>query len=58
MTTETTSARPNPGSLEALRQGCTCPVIDNHHGEGRPTIGGRSFLYAGNCPLHTREPQS
>lgn len=28
---------PNPGSNQALDQGCTCPVLDNGHGKGVQT---------------------
>ena len=24
----------NPGSREAVKAGCTCPVLDNEYGEG------------------------
>lgn len=27
---------PKPGSEEAIKAGCNCPVIDNHHGAGIP----------------------
>jgi hypothetical protein len=45
---------PNPESKEAIEQGCKCPVIDNHHGEGfqigeDPT---RHFWQSSDCPLH------
>jgi len=26
--------KPNPGSPEAIKKGCTCPVLDNGHGKG------------------------
>lgn len=45
---------PNPGSDKAIEQGCTCPVLDNGHGDeelGRI----RGFWVSGNCPLHGRE---
>ena len=42
---------PNPGSDEALDQGCTCPVLDNGHGRGR--FGdGEQFIYSLDCPVH------
>jgi len=47
------AAVPNPGSLEAVAKGCTCPVIDNHYGEGawgRGTEG--IFWYTSGCPVH------
>ena len=39
---------PKPGSPDARKQGCTCPVIDNHHGAGDP----RGWWVSGDCPLH------
>ncbi len=39
---------PNPGSPEALAQGCLCPVIDNCRGRG---IGGQFWMNL-ECPLH------
>lgn len=50
--TDPTSAVPNPGSREALARGCTCPVFDNHCGEGFPSPRGREFWITANCPLH------
>lgn len=44
---------PNPGSLEAVSKGCTCPVYDNHHGRG---WGGDGEKYGWtmnlDCPIH------
>lgn len=48
----TTDAVPKPGSAEAQMRGCTCPVIDNHHGSGRPSSDGPVFIYTAGCPLH------
>lgn len=46
---------PNPGSDEAVKQGCTCPVIDNGH--GNPELGEtRGFYYTVGCPLHDEHP--
>lgn len=43
--------RPTPGSDAAIAQGCTCPVLDNGH--GNPQIGvTRGWYIAGDCPLH------
>jgi hypothetical protein len=39
---------PKPGSPDAINSGCTCPVIDNHHGRGDP----RGWWVSGDCPLH------
>ena len=51
-----TEPKPNPGSDDAIAQGCTCPVIDNHHGEGMPKPlypdGTRYFWMSADCPLH------
>ena len=43
---------PTPGSPEAVARGCTCPVIDNHHGRGvKPGV----FWINKDCPLHVPE---
>ena len=45
---------PNPGSQDAIDQGCTCPIIDNGHGSDR--IGKiRGFYISKGCPLHDKE---
>ena len=44
---------PNPGSDEAIQQGCACPVLDNCHGAGY--YGGPGFVYSSLCPLHKAE---
>ena len=45
--------KPNPGSKEALKQGCTCATIDNHYGKGiLPIDGVPQFWITGGCPLH------
>jgi len=45
-----------PGSDEALLLGCTCPVLDNNHGEG---LDNETFWVSGDCPLHaTHTPKS
>lgn len=44
---------PNPGSPEALDQGCQCPVSDNHHGQGMPYPSGLAWWISAECPLHT-----
>jgi len=43
---------PNPGSDEAIEQGCTCPVYDNARGKG--IMGEERFGFWLNkyCPLH------
>jgi len=48
------SDTPNPGSDEARKEGCTCPVLDNGHGTGR--FGDEDhFVYAMDCPVHKVE---
>jgi hypothetical protein len=48
-----TSADDKPGSNAAVLRGCTCPVIDNHYGEGRLYPGGTRWIIAEGCPVHT-----
>ncbi len=43
---------PNPGSDEAINQGCICPVLDNHYGAGARGAYGDMFWVNGDCPLH------
>jgi len=45
--------QPNPGSDAALKQGCTCPVLDNGRGIGFVVDGERQFWVNGDCPLHS-----
>jgi hypothetical protein len=40
---------PNPGSDEAIKQGCICPVMDNAHGRG---LGNDLFWINQKCPVH------
>lgn len=51
------TTRPNPGSDEARRQGCTCPVLDNAHGQGYYGVEGQ-FVMVEDCPLHGPEAQA
>lgn len=46
------TAPPNPGSDEALDLGCSCPVLDNAHGEGLQYPDGPVFWVNRDCPLH------
>lgn len=47
------SKPPAPGSDAAIEAGCTCPVTDNGHGDGRPSPdGGEEFVYVLGCPVH------
>ena len=46
---------PNPGSKEAIEQGCKCPVMDNNSGAGVPNGHGNppSSWYSSDCVVHT-----
>jgi hypothetical protein len=46
---------PNPGSDEALKQGCRCPVLDNCHGRGYYAGKPGEFVMIEDCPLHGAE---
>lgn len=41
-----------PGSEEAVRAGCNCPILDNHYGMGMPTKDGPTYWISGSCPIH------
>lgn len=47
---------PKPGSRDAALVGCSCPVMDNHNGEGFPIFedGQRMTGYwiSADCPVH------
>jgi hypothetical protein len=43
---------PKPGSDAAIEAGCTCPVLDNHHGHGFVMGGETVFWISEKCPLH------
>ena len=47
-------AIPNPGSEAAVDAGCTCPVMDNAHGEGAWGSSGEDavFWVVEGCTLH------
>lgn len=51
---KTVDARvPNPGSNEAIKIGCTCPIVDNRYGDGIHTDSGAIlFWYNEDCPIH------
>jgi len=42
---------PDPGTEEAAKLGCTCPIIDNHYGAGYHGEAG-VYMYSGDCPIH------
>ena len=41
----------NPGSDEAIKQGCICPILDNAHGKGSYWGKGLFFINT-KCPIH------
>lgn len=41
---------PNPGSHQARKLGCICPVLDNEFGNVEATGG--MFVIAKGCPVH------
>lgn len=51
-----------PGSPEAVKNGCTCPIMDNNRGYGRADTRATSdgevavFFVNGDCPLHAPKP--
>ena len=49
-----TKVTPQPGSSEAINQGCTCPVMDNNNGKGIGPMkdGTMMFWRSGGCTLH------
>jgi hypothetical protein len=52
---EVKAKQPNPGSDEALKAGCSCPVLDNGHGNGcgrKDKDGTPLFWITETCPLH------
>jgi hypothetical protein len=52
---------PNPGSKDAIKKGCTCPVLDNGNGEGcgwKDDNGDPLFWITGGCPLHAPKPEA
>lgn len=49
----TPESKPNPGTGEALKAGCRCPVMDNGRGHGwmgQPGI----FVFSADCPVHVK----
>jgi hypothetical protein len=48
----------NPGSDEAIKKGCICPVLDNGHGKGcgwNGDDGNPCFWITEGCPIHPTE---
>lgn len=46
--------QPNPGSRNAVGQGCTCAVLDNNHGHYPPWPPNGWYITVG-CPVHHPE---
>ena len=47
----------NPGSRLAVTIGCTCPLLDNGHGDDE--IGRiRGFYISEDCPVHAPPPKA
>ena len=45
----------NPGSDQAIKDGCKCPVMDNSYGRGSGYVddeGNPQFWISADCPLH------
>lgn len=51
-----TEPKPNPGSDEAIRQGCQCPIYDNARGRGYMGVAG-VFVFDARCQLHGWEEE-
>lgn len=47
---------PNPGSDTAIEQGCTCPVLDNGHGNGYLGQSG-VFWINSDCQIHAQKEE-
>ena len=43
--------KPNPGTKEAIKLGCHCPVMDNNYGRGYYEDG-KTFVYIEGCKVH------
>jgi hypothetical protein len=44
---------PPPGSDEAVREGCRCPILDNARGAG--WMGTGEYWVNRDCPLHGKK---
>ena len=47
----------NPGTQEAIDEGCICPTMDNEYGRGYMGIEG-IFVHRLDCPVHTLDFES
>lgn len=43
--------KPRPGSDEAVKDGCSCPISDNASGRGYLGLG-IDWIVSGDCSLH------
>ncbi len=43
---------PNPGTEEAVKLSCSCPILDNNYGEGFTMNGVQVFWFTSGCPIH------
>lgn len=48
----TEKTAPDPASPLAVKQGCTCPLKYNNHGEGVRAFGERIYYINPTCSLH------
>ncbi len=47
---------PPPGSDDAIKLGCLCPVLDNAHGKGAYIIDGEPVYWiTAECPVHSED---
>lgn len=47
--------KPTPGSVDAIKAGCTCPIYDNKKGEGafvNTVTKEPMFWVSDKCPMH------
>jgi hypothetical protein len=44
--------KPDPGSHQAIMDGCTCPVQMNNFGLGTEESGELVFFVDAECPMH------
>ena len=52
------TTQPTPGSQDARRNGCICPIIDNNHGGGCGRThpdGTPMFWVVEDCPIHSAD---
>lgn len=47
----------DPGSDQAIVEGCTCPRMDNNYGAG-VNENGEQFVMDARCPLHSHDDSS